>query len=854
MRGLVFGLIVILMVTIVVIDLPNAFADVTIVPDRGSGSSSDNCTKSKYGCYSPGSAIVAVGQKVIFSNTDSAAHTFTAGSAAEGPTGEFDTSTVSPGKSYGWTADVVGEIPYFCMVHPWMDGIVIVQEKSSTTSSTQTRTITNDPNKLDWSIIFVTTTNKCYSNHEKALDFYSSLTTQYFNKANIPDNLFYKQCITDDVMPTVIKQLTSQGDLAIIIPDYLMSYRDRTVTGSLGHYSSGATSIVSQAESFTPESKSGGWVHSHELAHFLVDWKGYSSSIITNAVHDVEDKYKFCYSNDTTLSHCTYLWDTIKTPSGKWFPVMSPDYVLQVAESMKPKSPTYQPPNIKDESITSLGVSWTVNGKDTSNGKEGDKVCVEYSLRDYHDSTYNSWYPISSKIIHVGKEVLNISGIPIAYTPKTNYVTDSSGKVLICEVLKLDSSNHSQNGYRYSANFDGDSKFDKTNAPTITINFEKKSDTSSNSEKSYFDSNIVTMKPKSQNVTVELYKGDQKPGKYQVVWVSGYVSTTHESEGAPKFELYYKQKDGWQFVKSKFGETNHTEIRTNFGHAGTYENGEYKIIAKYFSEIAGREISDTKYFKINFNSQIHPSTLSIPVTLQEMSDLHQHYQKIINSFQSPEAKKLVEKNVMGNSITVSVKEVLENFEDTSDRITRGDLDKIVLDSYQVIFSDMDKIIENAKIIEKQYENKQKIEKETREDKEREEEIQRDKKFKQIENELPSIQKQVHEKLDYIKSEIKITEKSLEKINSNSKESKKNTDKAWNFLKYVKEDVTKIEENVKTAEKQYSNQYYESAKIWYTLNENDPRFSSWKELEDDLKEISKIIEQATPKSCFLIWCW
>ena len=74
------------------------------------------------------------------------------------------------------------------------------------------------------------------------------------------------------------------------------------------------------------------------------------------------------------------------------------------------------------------------------------------------------------------------------------------------------------------------------------------------------------------------------------------------------------------------------------------------------------------------------------------------------------------------------------------------------------------------------------------------------------------------------------------------------------MKYVKEDVTKIEENVKTAEKQYSNQYYESAKIWYTLNENDPRFSSWKELEDDLKEISKIIEQATPKSCFLIWCW
>jgi len=66
--------------------------------------------------------------KVIFSNTDSAAHTFSAGSAADGPTGEFDTSMVMAGNSYEWTADVVGEIPYFCMVHPWMDGVIIVQE------------------------------------------------------------------------------------------------------------------------------------------------------------------------------------------------------------------------------------------------------------------------------------------------------------------------------------------------------------------------------------------------------------------------------------------------------------------------------------------------------------------------------------------------------------------------------------------------------------------------------------------------------------------------------------------------------------------------------------------------------
>ena len=32
------------------------------------------------------------------------------------------------GSSFEWTPDTVGEIPYFCMVHPWMQGLIIVQE------------------------------------------------------------------------------------------------------------------------------------------------------------------------------------------------------------------------------------------------------------------------------------------------------------------------------------------------------------------------------------------------------------------------------------------------------------------------------------------------------------------------------------------------------------------------------------------------------------------------------------------------------------------------------------------------------------------------------------------------------
>jgi plastocyanin len=105
---------------------PDYGSEITIVPDTGSGSSTDNCTDTEYGCYHPGIASVGLGGKVIFSNTDSAAHTFTAGNSDDGPTGEFDTSMVMAGNSYEWIADVQGSIPYFCMVHPWMDGLLIV--------------------------------------------------------------------------------------------------------------------------------------------------------------------------------------------------------------------------------------------------------------------------------------------------------------------------------------------------------------------------------------------------------------------------------------------------------------------------------------------------------------------------------------------------------------------------------------------------------------------------------------------------------------------------------------------------------------------------------------------------------
>jgi hypothetical protein len=117
----------------------------------------------------------------------------------------------------------------------------------------------NDPNKMDFSIIFVTSKTECSERNYEALWFYASLVQEYLWKFNFPSDGFYLNCVTDDVMPAYIKHMTQKGDLAIIIPDYLLSVKDRHTTGSLGHYSSwNLKAIVSQAETLRIEDKSTG--------------------------------------------------------------------------------------------------------------------------------------------------------------------------------------------------------------------------------------------------------------------------------------------------------------------------------------------------------------------------------------------------------------------------------------------------------------------------------------------------------------------------------------------------------------------------------------------------------------------
>ncbi len=104
--------------------MPSAFAAEVSVP---AGSAVPGCEDTNE-CWFPADISIGVGETVTWSNDDTAAHTVTSGSAVDGPDGTFDSSLFMAGTKFEVTFDTEGTFPYFCMVHPWMAGTVIVGE------------------------------------------------------------------------------------------------------------------------------------------------------------------------------------------------------------------------------------------------------------------------------------------------------------------------------------------------------------------------------------------------------------------------------------------------------------------------------------------------------------------------------------------------------------------------------------------------------------------------------------------------------------------------------------------------------------------------------------------------------
>ena len=114
---------------------PSAFAEhgeggMAVTVTNAPGSSTPGCETTD-NCFMPSTVVITAGGTVTWENTDNAAHTATSGSATDGPDGVWDSSLMMVNGSYSVTLDDEGTYPYFCMVHPWMSGTVIVEAEAA---------------------------------------------------------------------------------------------------------------------------------------------------------------------------------------------------------------------------------------------------------------------------------------------------------------------------------------------------------------------------------------------------------------------------------------------------------------------------------------------------------------------------------------------------------------------------------------------------------------------------------------------------------------------------------------------------------------------------------------------------
>ena len=77
------------------------------------------------GCYVPSVYEAPVGEPITWTNEDSAFHTVTAGTY-DSPAGTFDSGYMDPYDSYTLSFKAPGTYEYYCTLHPWMEGAIII--------------------------------------------------------------------------------------------------------------------------------------------------------------------------------------------------------------------------------------------------------------------------------------------------------------------------------------------------------------------------------------------------------------------------------------------------------------------------------------------------------------------------------------------------------------------------------------------------------------------------------------------------------------------------------------------------------------------------------------------------------
>lgn len=120
----ILPIVMVLMISLI----PTTFGE-TVNVSIPEGTNVEGCETNNE-CYLPYQIIIDTADTVIWTNEDLAFHTVTSGNRLDGSDGLFDSGMFKIDEQFSYTFKNADNFDYFCTLHPWMEGIVIVQEAS----------------------------------------------------------------------------------------------------------------------------------------------------------------------------------------------------------------------------------------------------------------------------------------------------------------------------------------------------------------------------------------------------------------------------------------------------------------------------------------------------------------------------------------------------------------------------------------------------------------------------------------------------------------------------------------------------------------------------------------------------
>ena len=115
-----------LTVSILVLFLQNqeALAQQTVTITENAA---DSVCKIDKSCFSPSNITIKEGQTVTWNNADSVSHSIVGSDQNYGSSGLVSSGIINPGESYSTGFETSAYFSYHCVIHPWMQGMVIVE-------------------------------------------------------------------------------------------------------------------------------------------------------------------------------------------------------------------------------------------------------------------------------------------------------------------------------------------------------------------------------------------------------------------------------------------------------------------------------------------------------------------------------------------------------------------------------------------------------------------------------------------------------------------------------------------------------------------------------------------------------